>query len=733
MKNRFLSSFAVLFVAFGLNSCGTLDVRNFGIEENEKGSKYQAGTVDIATFKPIVWSTISDDLKPNFGIKNAKELLAEVAPVVGGDDYRASQRLAIELASTLGGPVLDKTVTSNATSDIDALGAETETGSTAINSTVTQSTPDAITISPATLASLITAPSALDEANSGYSFDPHQKYKGALALFQKIILLDRYLDEPLDEDDKTAHLIRAQITVSPFARQQPYDVYTTLSFDLTDLTERSENSDKVKYRIFPLIVADNLERTNTRRIAESLQSIQSSLGARQGLFAAGGGVNNALDKLRSLVGSDLSSLVTYTQPHDNSLAIRFAAPFDAKSGYSMRARTYDVTFVVVTETAGDNNLYDNIGTPIKMSVFAENVLRHVRTGEAIPDINEKDIETLEKRVATLMKTLSFTPVVLTNGSTISGSQGLVHEVIYQNNDAVAAEVISLFRTSLRDSQLHADLQRARDTRLNKFSDIELKQLDFALPNSQTPTLLDDGKTTTVQLVGRSRPSLRKMVAELSFTPTNPSTTSSTANQNEYGPFRHIAMSHTDSIYQIKFPSLSSLGIDLAKGKLVLELDYNKGAKSEVYIPRALKASKTPVREASFKVTQFSTGFTEGSGTNGAHARIVVDAKSKSGAANDIKSYRLTILGAPLAQLNQLNSDGTIKTDSGIVMDSSKNAAVFTSLGAAYDIILKGIKVPANTEINCKIEGLDSAAKVITQELVSIKYAAKPATAVPAGK
>ena len=61
------------------------------------------------------------------------------------------------------------------------------------------------------------------------------KYSSAVALYQEIKLLENYVKQALKMKDYTAYVLRVPVTVFPVRRDLPLDVYSTLSFFVTNV------------------------------------------------------------------------------------------------------------------------------------------------------------------------------------------------------------------------------------------------------------------------------------------------------------------------------------------------------------------------------------------------------------------------------------------------------------------------------------------------------------------
>ena len=218
--------YPILFLC--LSACASLAPGSSALEEKEVESKFQAGSIDIAAFRPIPWSLVRDDLQPNFGQTNARDLLDDVVPNVGGDDFRVRRSSQSDIRGNIAGPVINDVQGSQSETNTDNEGTTTTTSSSTQSNENTRATPETINVTAPSNGTSRAADIALNAAITSAGFDPNLQYRSATALFQNIQLLDRYLEHGVSNDDLSrAYLMRVQITVNPFARQQPYDIYTT--------------------------------------------------------------------------------------------------------------------------------------------------------------------------------------------------------------------------------------------------------------------------------------------------------------------------------------------------------------------------------------------------------------------------------------------------------------------------------------------------------------------------
>ena len=60
--------------------------------------------------------------------------------------------------------------------------------------------------------------------------EPFLQYQTALSLYQEVQLLNSYVRNAARRSGYIPYIMRLQVTVLPFARNQPYDVYADIAF-----------------------------------------------------------------------------------------------------------------------------------------------------------------------------------------------------------------------------------------------------------------------------------------------------------------------------------------------------------------------------------------------------------------------------------------------------------------------------------------------------------------------
>ena len=372
MIRKFFVAFAVL-VSSG---CATLgDVFN----PNFAPSQVDAGEVHISAYPPIPWTTIVDDLSPNFTVASADKLLEKVAPTTFSDVY--SRRRALGAGFEVGLPGTSTAVTQTVDEALNTETGETETISDTTNTVRTRtaaSRPDDLTPSIDV--------SDDDPVSNAFSadIDPRLQYRVAAGLKQEIELLNRYLKQQVASNDFVPYLVRLQVTLLPFARNQPYDAYLRIS---TDTPEFSASP-----RIIPLLITDNFERSNSRRLFEAASQLEANLSAVTSGVGLGAGIRSALEEIRGLAGANYNTLQTLSQDNPNEAILRIGAAYSTEAQYVMRTQSYDISFVLLWPASGLST------GDVDISIFAESEFRRPQNGRPLEKVTIEQFGNLRSRL-----------------------------------------------------------------------------------------------------------------------------------------------------------------------------------------------------------------------------------------------------------------------------------------------------------------------------------------------
>lgn len=274
--------------------------------------------------------------------------------------------------------------------------------------------------------------------------EPMVQYQAALALFQEVQILNRYVEDAAFRGDYEPYVVRLQLTVLPLSRYQPYDTFTTVSFfgaesfpsndgvkrkaederplweierELRALVQNPPGGStpsetpaniedfrrrRVRMRVpqvIPLLVTDSLESGRGEIATESIREFALALGLTQGGGKAGLDLGQLRKLARSVVGRDLNSLFTIARISDNTIRVRLGAFHTptAQDGaqFAMVPKNYWVTAILLVPRPpmDPKTRYGDI------VVSAKSTFVHATKGTSVPETpREKDDAALRKVV-----------------------------------------------------------------------------------------------------------------------------------------------------------------------------------------------------------------------------------------------------------------------------------------------------------------------------------------------
>ena len=247
--------------------------------------------------------------------------------------------------------------------------------------------------------------------------DAMLEYWAATALYQEVQLLNRAVRDAAIPRGYRAYLVRLQLSLLPRRRNEPYDVYTTLSFFRppepagaalragTNGSSDEAPSPSLAYEppttslrsgatarsallpgtgpcVLPLVVTDNLESSMQSRSAEDTQRLALSFLGFPGKFATDLEAQLFQKQIQAqLSARDINSLLTVARLSENSLRVRLGAMQQASAKFAMVPRNHYVTLLVmVPEDA-----------PAAVDMVAQTVLVDTETGEELAGSSEERI------------------------------------------------------------------------------------------------------------------------------------------------------------------------------------------------------------------------------------------------------------------------------------------------------------------------------------------------------
>lgn len=363
-----MKDFKLLLLAGALSVSGCS--KTFGSVDKEfqrsdlPSTQYEAGDVKIAVQPPLVWYDVADRLNPKFSVSSADALLQLALPITSRDLNVAERNTSGGVGINFGGTAIQsvRTIVEN-TPDTTLENPETtaseefervETRNSGVPPELTQ-----------TAVSALTRPAAVTPPTATLGVNARQLYRETAGLYQEIQHLNAYLEADVSSETHVPFLFRTQLVVTPYAREVPYDVYSNLFFNLPDA------------RIIPLLILDNSERSEERRIASIARQLEASVGATISGIGASAGLNDLNRRLRDLQSFDTQSIILTSQSGEKSLSVRIGAVKTPNGEFSIVPRSYDISFLALIpkgEAKGN--------AEVELKNFA--TMRNTHTGKRIP-------------------------------------------------------------------------------------------------------------------------------------------------------------------------------------------------------------------------------------------------------------------------------------------------------------------------------------------------------------
>jgi len=277
-------------MVIGLNACSDVDKELF--EQHRPTSQSEAGSVHLAVAPPIPFEYLRESLVPSYGL-TADDAAKAALPTTGYMEDRFFQAFSAAL-----GIGLAKTSVTGTKSDGSAPSAKA---------------PD-----------MKLAESGKNELSTGDDKrqpkqDPMLQYAAATALYQEVKLLEQYVNYAAQRHQYRPFIVRMNVGIQPFARNQPHDVYSSIGFFASDECETAggkfmatgaTNSGPLARQpyILPLLVTDNLEGMSTAKSAEMITQIALAVSALVQGVAGEASFGLTRDRLKSVLGTDLNAI-----------------------------------------------------------------------------------------------------------------------------------------------------------------------------------------------------------------------------------------------------------------------------------------------------------------------------------------------------------------------------------------------------------------------------------------
>jgi hypothetical protein len=372
-------SFGLLLVA-GLGGCQPQGSQPLS---HTVATQAAAGTTTVAVTAVEPWADVEDELAPAFKLADGDAALNRVLPTTEVIQQKVLDHLGFGLSVGLPTESFSQVEKVTQASGQAAPARSEETTRTTQSGTAT---PQPVDPGSRTAAALALA----DLPTSGPTLDPFLQYQTALALFQEVKELNRYIRAAAMRYCFEPYLLRMQVGVTPYGRRQPYDVYTRVSFfpgELDALTLGQQAADTISDaapkplsarsfaqgrladggqdpcdafarsnpRIVPLLVTDNLELTRQQRTQDAVRQLKLALTAAYQGVAADATLQRLAEALEAVGGNSLNSLTSVTRLTDNTVQARLGAAndpsIDSKYGRSMVPRNYNISLLLLVPKA----------------------------------------------------------------------------------------------------------------------------------------------------------------------------------------------------------------------------------------------------------------------------------------------------------------------------------------------------------------------------------------------
>jgi hypothetical protein len=307
----------------GLNACSDVDKELF--EQHRPTSQSEAGSVHLAVAPPIPFEYLRESLVPSYGL-TADDAAKAALPTTGYMEDRFFQAFSAAL-----GIGLAKTSVTGTKSDGSAPIAKA---------------PD-----------MKLAESGKNELSTGDDKrqpkqDPMLQYAAATALYQEVKLLEQYVNYAAQRHQYQPFIVRMNVGIQPFARNQPYDVYSSIGFFASDECETAGGKFKAtplarQPYILPLLVTDNLEGMSTAKSAEMITQVALAVSALVQGVAGEASFGLTRDRLKSVLGTDLNAIQTVSRTADNAIQVRLGAASQPTARFAMIPRNHTITVLML--------------------------------------------------------------------------------------------------------------------------------------------------------------------------------------------------------------------------------------------------------------------------------------------------------------------------------------------------------------------------------------------------
>lgn len=653
-----------LALVSGLWGCST----NPKIPLHEVDTQNKAGSTYVAVTYVEPWKKVAPALKPGFSMPSGETALSKVIPQTSIALNRLLNVTNVGLGAGFSGtatpgeaPTPDQTPPANSSAK--------DIGGT-------------------------------DVTGKDIAQEPMLQYSTALALFQEVQLLNRYVDGIPTREGYVPYLVRLQITLIPYARHEPYDGYSNISFFLR---YQNKTPTQLPY-VIPLVATDSMEGTLTSSTNETVRQFAIALSGVVQNAQARAALQHFADELHSTTGTDLNSLQTIGRSSDNSIQVRFGAPKSpiGSNAYAMVPRTHNVTLLLLAPK-------DWVATDSRViQITSQTQFYHAISGKRLVPITPEEIN------AELSELI---PYYLQDSHLKKNQQiYMLARLLSLVGDNDYRGFVQEMKTQKLDLSNHMYLWNSLSVIANSYglagTSFELpRPAQTALPpTSQTALLLDDGNSaSTTHLIGGSQLSPDDMFATLDVENKN-------AAQLQLAA---LSISASGNDLTLAFPSLARLGIPAGndtKKKIHLTEGSGKEQKEATY-PVYTAMITAPKTSPGFQLETAVTGIPVKTGNTGQISLYLTFVQS--GADKIAISTQGGEIQSATFPSGQAHAGYAIAMSGGVVTVTGK-------AGGRVEVILGLDNVLGGNTLKISASGYKANKKTSTSSLdVSLQQAGKP--------
>jgi hypothetical protein len=530
----------------------------------------------VAVLSVARWEKYRDALQPQFKL-SPEEAVMQSLPNTAAFEERLLDAFGLRVKAAL--PESVRTRTSNVHN-------ETGNAPTYTSDVTDTSTPGDISTlgfepSPTgtTTASDLPVPSVTGGA---LGTDPLLKYWTALALWQEVQLVNRYVRDAAIDERFAPYLVRLQVTLLPRYRGAPYDAYTTISFFPGDFPQHDVFADALPpptavaagnvsisiptsmkdVQIVPLLVTDDLEAALQSRSVDQVRQFALALSAMVQGLGLGGDIQKVEEALRTGVSRDFNATFTIARVSHNTLRVRIGAlqrvGVEAQVEYSMIPQTHNVTLLMLVPR---NRAEKEAPAERMIRLVSSTAMVDAVSGEVL---ESRELEAPQERYKAAFESRRVPPPGKEDISILARC------VAANDRDGFGEYIKKLGLPIHFIDSLWIDFAAGRDASqyCTAVMVVPSVRQPRVLDETQAPVLFDDGKGSMIaQIRGAADVDPAELVGTLNAVVTLLKTDAPTpANESIELSSTSISISEAGNQLQVTFPSLTALNRKPVDGK-----------------------------------------------------------------------------------------------------------------------------------------------------------------------